>query len=226
VFASEATQQGPSRRQEILDAAEAIFAEHGYDRARLEDVARRVGIRRASVLYHFHDKPALYAAVLDSLIEDLSTRYRRVLGQKAPAGVRLEQTVDEWLDVITARPALIRIMLREMADGVSEHSRPFAERALSLLKEVGDVIAAGQADHALRQMSGLHAMMILTGASAFLTLGGAMVSTESRERFPVIADRSQQRALLITIYRKLLGTQGPRSAVETEYSFSPPEGQS
>ena len=207
-----ATQSGPSRRDAILDAAEAIFAEHGYDRARLEDVARRVGIRRASLLYHFRDKASLYAAVLDSIIDDLADRYRRVLGRDAPAGVRLEQTVDEWLDVITARPALIRIMLRELADGVSDHSRPFTERALSVLKDVGDVIAAGQADHALRRTSGLHVMMILTGASAFLALGGAMVSTGSTERFPVIADRAEQRELLITIYRKLLGTQGPRPA--------------
>jgi AcrR family transcriptional regulator len=215
VFASEAVvQSGPSRRQAILDAAEAIFAESGYDRARLEDVAGRVGIRRASLLYHFRDKTTLYAAVLDSLADDLAARYHRVLAQDAPPGVRLEQTVDEWLDVITSRPALIRIMLRELADGVSEHSRRFAERALSVLQDVGRVIAAGQADHALRPMSGLHVMMILTGASAFLTLGGAMVSTDAAERFPVIADRQQQRTLLITIYRKLLGTHGPRPASE------------
>jgi TetR/AcrR family transcriptional regulator len=214
-LASQASHPIASRRQSILEAAESIFAEHGYDRARLQDVAARVGIRRASLLYHFRDKDSLYAAVLDSLAADLAARYHRVLAQDAPAGLRLEQTVDEWLDMITARPALIRIMLRELADGVSEHSRSFAERAMTVLNEVGQVIAAGQADHALRQMSGMHVMMILTGASAFLTLGGAIVSTDERERFPVIADRSQQRALLITIYRKLLGTQGPRSAPDS-----------
>jgi AcrR family transcriptional regulator len=212
VLASETGRPAPSRRQEILDAAEALFAEQGYDRARLEDVAARVGIRRASLLYHFRDKATLYAAVLDSLTEDLSGRYHRVLAREAPAGVRLEDTIDEWLDVITARPALVRIMLRELADGVSEHSRSFARRALSLFDEVGRVIAAGQAEHELRPMSGLHAMMVLTGASVFLTLGGALVSTGDGERFPVIADRNQHRAMLVTIYRKLLGTRGPRRA--------------
>ena len=210
--ASETGQPAPSRRQEILDAAEVLFAEQGYDRARLEDVAARVGIRRASLLYHFRDKATLYAAVIDSLSGDLAARYRRVLARKAPAGARLEDTIDEWLDVITARPALIRIMLRELADGVSEHSRSFARRALSVLDEVGQVIAAGQAEHELRPMSGLHVMMVLTGASAFLTLGGALVSTGGGERFPVIADRNQHRAVLVTMYRKLLGTRGPRRA--------------
>ncbi len=224
MLASETRQSDKSRRQEILDAAESLFAEHGYDRARLEDVAARVGIRRASVLYHFRDKPTLYAAVLDSLTTELAVRYHRVLARKAPAGVRLEDTIDEWLDVITARPALVRIMLRELADGVSEHSRSFAQRALTLFGEVGKVIASGQAEHELRQMSGLHAMMVLTGASAFLTLGGALVSTGGGDRFPVIADRNQQRALLVTMYRKLLGTRGPRRASRGE-SRSSLEGQ-
>jgi TetR/AcrR family transcriptional regulator len=199
----------PSRREAILAAAETIFAEHGYGSARLDDVARAVGIRRASLLYHFRDKATLYAAVLDSLSDDLASRYRRVLDTEAPAGVRLEKTIDEWLDVITERPAFVRIMLRELADGVSEHSRPFAERALGVLKSVGDVIAMGQADHALRPASGLHVMMILTGASAFLALGGSMVSMDGSERFPAVADRAQHRELLLTLYRKLLGTRGP-----------------
>ena len=212
MFASETTTQPiqSSRRRAILDAAEVLFAEHGYDRARLDEIAARVGIRRASLLYHFRDKASLYAAVLDSLLDDVATRYHRVLDQDAPAGLRLEQTVDEWLEVITARPALVRIMLRELADGVSEHSRSFAERAVSVLNEVGHVIAAGQADHELRQVSGLHLMMILTGASAFLALGGAIVSTAGSDRFPAITDRRQHRELLLTIYRKLLGTTGPR----------------
>ncbi len=169
--ASQVCQQ--SRRDAILAAAEAIFAEDGYDRARLEDVARRVGIRRASLLYHFRDKAALYTAVLDSMSDDLAGR-------------------------------------RELADGVSEHSRPFAERARSVLDAVGDVITEGQETRALRPTSGLHVMLLLTGASAFLMLGGALVSTGGTDRFPVVADRAQHRELLITIYRKLLGTRGPR----------------
>ena len=93
-----------SRRETILRVAEDVFAERGYDRARLDDVAQRVGIRRASLLYHFKDKGALYGAVLDSIFEDLIEGYRRVLDGDGSAGERLEQTVDTWLDVVSRRP--------------------------------------------------------------------------------------------------------------------------
>ena len=195
-------------------AAEAVFAEAGYDRARLEDVALRVGIRRASLLYHFRDKASLYAAVLDSMLEDLVSRYRRVLAEDGSAGARLERTVDEWLDFVAERPALVRLMLRELADGVNDHSRPFAERAMSVIESVGDVITAGQAEHALRQTNAVHVLMIIAGASTFLLLGGSLINPSATERFPSIVDRAQHRDLLIAIFRKFLGTHGPRSVTD------------
>ncbi len=203
-----------SRRDEILEAAEAVFAEAGYDRARLEDVAQRVGIRRASLLYHFRDKASLYVAVLDSMLKDLESRYRRVLGEDGSPGARLERTVDEWLDFVAERPALVRLMLRELADGVNDHSRPFAERAMSVISALDDVITAGQAEHALRQTNGLHVMMIIGGASTFLLLGGSLINASATERFPPIVDRAQHRELLIAIFRKFLGTHGPRSITD------------
>ncbi|MGH7287017.1 MAG: TetR family transcriptional regulator, partial [Myxococcota bacterium] len=60
----EALRSAPSKalrtRAAILAAAEAVFAERGFAAARLEDVAARVGIRRASIVYHFRDKRELY----------------------------------------------------------------------------------------------------------------------------------------------------------------------
>jgi TetR/AcrR family transcriptional regulator len=200
-----------SRRETILRVAEDVFAERGYDRARLDDVAQRVGIRRASLLYHFKDKGALYGAVLDSIFADLIEGYRRVLDGEGSAGERLEHTVDTWLDVTARRPGIVRIMLREIAHGWSEHSRPWAERAKPIMQALVDVIEKGQAEHALRQTNGVHVLMVLTGASTFLSLGGTLVATSDT---PAIADRAAQRELLVAIFRKLLGTRGPRSVVD------------
>jgi AcrR family transcriptional regulator len=200
-----------SRRETILRVAEDVFAERGYDRARLDDVAQRVGIRRASLLYHFKDKGALYDAVLDSIFEELSAGYMRVLHGDGSPGARLEATVDLWLDVTARRPTIVRIMLREIAHGWREHSRPWAERTMPLMQAMIEVIEQGQAEHALRQTNSVHVLMALTGASTFLSLGGTLVASSVS---PVIADRATQRELLLAIFRKLLGTGGPRSVVD------------
>ena len=50
------TSRAERTRASILDAAETCFAERGFSATRLEDVAEAVGIRRASIVYHFRDK--------------------------------------------------------------------------------------------------------------------------------------------------------------------------
>jgi AcrR family transcriptional regulator len=54
----------PARRAEIVDAALASFAEHGYERASLRDIAARAGVTHAALLRHFSGKDELLLAAL------------------------------------------------------------------------------------------------------------------------------------------------------------------
>src|SRR5215831_17270238 len=68
--------QAKPRKEEILDVATRLFAERGYEGTSMNDVAARVGMRKASLFYHFATKDALYEAVLDRLIESLGSALR------------------------------------------------------------------------------------------------------------------------------------------------------
>ncbi|KUN84171.1 TetR/AcrR family transcriptional regulator [Streptomyces griseoruber] len=54
----------PARRAEIVRAARDSFAEHGYAKASLRDIAERAGITHAGLLHHFRNKDELLAEVL------------------------------------------------------------------------------------------------------------------------------------------------------------------
>ena len=56
-------------RRAILEAAEQMFAEHGYRGTTLEAIARKAGLSRATPSYFFGSKDALYREVLESLYE-------------------------------------------------------------------------------------------------------------------------------------------------------------
>jgi AcrR family transcriptional regulator len=67
-------------RQEILDTALELFAEQGYDKTSLREIAEEVGVTKAALYYHFPSKEeilvALFepvAAMQDVLLEDLRT---------------------------------------------------------------------------------------------------------------------------------------------------------
>ncbi|WP_454855265.1 TetR/AcrR family transcriptional regulator [Rhizobium binxianense] len=55
---------GQERRQEILDAASALFSRAGFHHASIADIAKEVGISQAGLLHHFPNKAALLLAVL------------------------------------------------------------------------------------------------------------------------------------------------------------------
>lgn len=57
--------KGRIRRADIITAAVAMYAEAGYRGSSLREIARRVGITHAGLLYYFPTKEALLAAVLE-----------------------------------------------------------------------------------------------------------------------------------------------------------------
>jgi TetR/AcrR family transcriptional regulator, regulator of cefoperazone and chloramphenicol sensitivity len=56
---------GLTTRKELLEAAGAIFAEHGYAKATSKEICERAGANIAAVNYHFGGKDGLYSAVLE-----------------------------------------------------------------------------------------------------------------------------------------------------------------
>ena len=76
--------KGAQTERRILDAAEALFAERGFEAASLREIARRAGIRQPGLYNYFESKEALYAAVLDRALAPLSEAIDRFMLRVAP----------------------------------------------------------------------------------------------------------------------------------------------
>jgi len=57
--------KGRRRREQIVAAAAAVYAEAGYEGASLREIAKRAGISHTGLLHHFPNREALLAAVLE-----------------------------------------------------------------------------------------------------------------------------------------------------------------
>jgi len=57
------TQRGDATRQQLLDAAAAVFVERGYAGATTKEIARRAGVSEGTIYRHFADKRELFGAV-------------------------------------------------------------------------------------------------------------------------------------------------------------------
>lgn len=78
------------RRTEIVDAAEALYRELGWDAVTMERVAKRGRLSRALVYVYFKDKHELHCAIALRALETLHERFLQAVQQ---AGTGLEKIV-------------------------------------------------------------------------------------------------------------------------------------
>jgi len=97
-----------ARREQLLDAAKALVAEHGFHGVSIEAVARAAGITRPIVYRHFDDLPAL----LDALVERETLRALVQLDAVLPADVGdLIAAFDGYLRAVRGDPVTWRLVL-------------------------------------------------------------------------------------------------------------------
>jgi TetR/AcrR family transcriptional regulator, mexJK operon transcriptional repressor len=79
------------KREAILDAAQALFAERGVDGVPIEAIAARSGVSKVTVYGHFGDK----ATIFDSIVQRETDRLKLALCQ-TPSGSSLEDTLTRF----------------------------------------------------------------------------------------------------------------------------------
>lgn len=80
------------RRDEILAAARALFAERGIAKTSISDVAERVGITRGLVYHYFTDKDTLVDVVLEQHIDEFVASIREWDAQREVGNIELALT--------------------------------------------------------------------------------------------------------------------------------------
>ena len=71
------------RRLEIIEAAEALYAQKGWDAVTMDQVARKARLSRALVYVYFKDKEDLLFAITSRALEELRHRFERAAGEHA-----------------------------------------------------------------------------------------------------------------------------------------------
>ena len=201
-------------RAAILTAAEAVFAEKGFAAARLEDVAVQVDIRRASLVYYFRDKRALYEAVLENLLGELLRRYRAVLDAPGGPADKLYGIARVWLAYVRERPALARIVLREAAESSPSVSAAFADRLRPIAEAVAGVLVEGQRRRVFAPGDPMMIVMTIAGATIFHDAFGRVLDPRwpASSNTPVPVETQVEHVL--RILHRLVGDR-PLRAVPT-----------
>lgn len=132
-------------RERVQSVAERLFAERGYKAVTLRDIAQELGIRQASLYYHFPGgKEELYVTVTERGLN----AHREGLEQAiAGAGPSLEAQLRAVLEWLATHPPvdLARMLLADFPAISSEHRKRLTDLALDcLVRPIEHMLRAAQ----------------------------------------------------------------------------------
>lgn len=99
-------------RQHILEAAEQIFAERGFDSAKLQEISALAGVSMGTIYAVFPGKEELFRAILAERGRELLQVARDGAQSSGDPHAALERLIEAYIDYFIAHPGFLRMHLR------------------------------------------------------------------------------------------------------------------
>ena len=99
--------------QNILNAAEKVFLEKGFNRATTAEIARLAGVTHAMLHYYYRTKENLFAKIFSAKIEELIHSLLFIIAQDMPFREKIKRGVELHFDCIAQNPKLPLFIVNE-----------------------------------------------------------------------------------------------------------------
>ena len=114
----------------ILEAAEYLFSEQGYDAVSMSAIAKRAQTSKPNIYHHFQNKHHLYLAVLHKAAQHSAGLLDRLEEEPGTFASKLAGFASGQLGSILAHERRSQLILREALSGGSERGREVAKHVV------------------------------------------------------------------------------------------------
>lgn len=139
--------QGDHRREQIFEAGARLFAEKGYGRTSLEEVAAELGVTRPALYYYYRSKEELLYEITSFVMDQVMTDLREVAASPAPALEKLRELIGRYVRFFASHPHELTLMSTEVDSLGEERRRVILERQREYLGRVRAIVGELLADH-------------------------------------------------------------------------------
>jgi AcrR family transcriptional regulator len=161
-------------RARIQAAALELFAEHGYDKTSLRELAERLGLTKAALYYHFNSKEDIAVSLLESLIDDIDAIIAWFREQPRTPQTR-QELVERYARLMHERPPGMRRLIQDVRGMMRE--LPVADRLVQRMRLMAGLLTDPDAP-ALVRLKSVVALMSINAAT--FALQGTDTTPEER----------------------------------------------
>jgi AcrR family transcriptional regulator len=159
------------KREHILNVAEALFAEKGFDGTSVRDIAQQAGVNLAMISYYFGSKEKL----LESLIEFRAGYAYGILDELNKDETlspwdKIDRLVDFYVDRVLGNMKFHMIMWQESSARSEEIKNRTIKIKLRNLEQIMKIISDGQQKKMFRQVDIPMTVGTIMGTISYYTL--------------------------------------------------------
>tara|TARA_B100001123_G_scaffold443743_1_gene590558 strand:- start:6034 stop:6657 length:624 start_codon:yes stop_codon:yes gene_type:complete len=101
-------------RDQLLEAAELVFASKGYHETAMHDIVTKSGRSKGAIYFHFPSKQSVFEAVLDALAYKLERKVNNSIDLAPTALAKLDAALTTLVDTFATRHRMARLGLIEI----------------------------------------------------------------------------------------------------------------
>ena len=141
-----------SSQDSILDAAEQLFARHGFTATTVKQIGKEAAVNPALLYYYYDSKETLYRAMLQRILGQLLVRGVDAIERASSHADRIRAFVRAQARLLGEHPHFPQLLVRELVDHQAAHAeQAITNTAAGAFRRLCEVIEAGQRDGAFRK---------------------------------------------------------------------------
>lgn len=147
----------------IFEAAVKVFAERGYDRAKMDEIARAAGVAKGTIYYHFTSKDELFTALMNHGLQNMKEYVRRRIDEEQDPTLKLRGLLDAEVSYLFQHGTFAKLLLTEVWS-TSERQHEFRAHIHDLESITCEVLKVGIQMGQFREMDAIATSIAIFGA--------------------------------------------------------------
>ncbi|WP_259066050.1 TetR/AcrR family transcriptional regulator [Mucilaginibacter sp. X4EP1] len=132
------------KKDHILDVAERVFSDLGFDGASTRMISGEAGVNMAMLNYYFGSKEGLFLAVFERKISSFQALLQNIGNESIDAWDKLAKCIDNYVDRIIVNNCFQKLINRELSMSKrSELSDKITEMVMINVWEIAKILEEG-----------------------------------------------------------------------------------
>ena len=163
-----------TKKEQILEASEELFAEFGYTGTTVRHLAKKAGVNIAMISYYFGSKEQLFAELVEYRASFLRLKLQDIQKEITNPIEQIEKMVDVYIDRVMSQQNFHRILHRQISLQGSELNESIITILMKNVNEVRNIIEEGIKKKAFRDVDIEFVTLTFFGAVAHFVNSSAL----------------------------------------------------